>query len=69
MAPLQICGGTNMRVRRTTILLISLTLMGFLVQPHNCRGAIHPMANLGPNIFGFDLFVDKRKIPFYQNHI
>ena len=31
VAPLQVCGGTNMRVRRTTILLISLTLIGFLV--------------------------------------
>ena len=51
MAPLQICRGTNMRVRRTTMLLISLTLIGVLVPPHTRRGATLPMPDLGLHFF------------------
>ena len=51
MAPLQVSGGTIMRVKRTTILLISLTLIGFLIPPHTCKGATLPMLDLGSNTF------------------
>ena len=46
VALLRLSSGIDIRIRRETILLISLTLTGFLVPPHICRGAILPMSDL-----------------------
>ena len=68
VVPLQLYCGTNTRVRRITIFLISLALIGFLVPPHTCRGATLPMPDLGPNIFTETLkynFIQRLPLPLH----